>query len=104
MAQDARAPEVAKVGIVVLDRVEDDGQARELATDGDRRLDAIHLPRQPHIHQDRVRLALHTILKSFFAAAAVVQDAHAARRLQPFTHGRTKFFIIFDQKQVDHLF
>ena len=55
VGEDARAEEVTVVGVVILDRVEDDRHAGELAPDRHRRLDAVHASGKLHVHEDGLR-------------------------------------------------
>ena len=55
MAEDARLAKGTVIGVVILDGVEDHRQARVFAANGHGRFNAVHLPRQLHIHQYHIR-------------------------------------------------
>ena len=97
MAQDAGASEAAVIGIVVLDGVEDDGQARELVPDGDRRVYAVHLSGELHVHKDYVGAVLQAVGQGLLAALAIVGHAHSARALQPRFERGAQVLAVFDE-------
>jgi hypothetical protein len=68
VAQDAGVAEGAVVVVIILYRVEDNRHTRELAPDGDRRLDAVHLACQLNIHQDGIGCLAQAPGKRIFTA------------------------------------
>ena len=78
MGQDAGLAERPVVGVVVLDRVEDDRQARKLAPDRNGRRDAVQVGLKLHVHQDDVGRRGQAEVEGLLAAAAGADDAHRA--------------------------
>ena len=102
MTEDAGTLKGAVVGVVVLDRIEHNRQARELAPDGDRRRNTVHIAGELHVHQDRGGRRGQAVGQRGIAAAAGMDDTYRAGRVQPRTQGRAEIIVIFDEEQVDH--
>jgi hypothetical protein len=102
VAEDARAAEVAVVGIVVLDGVEYHRQARKLAPQHHGGLDAVQLAGQVHVHQHGLRWAFQAQGQGVFAALATGQHAHFAGGFQPGEQRLLQRGIVFDDENLKH--
>lgn len=96
MAEDAGAAEGAVVGVVVLDGVEDDGEAGVFAADGNGRFDAVEGAGKLDIHEDDLGGLLEAVGEGGFAAGAIVQDVDFAGGFEATAEGGAQAFVVFN--------
>lgn len=98
MAEDAGAAEVAVVGVVILDGIEDDGEAWVLAAYGYGSFDTVHLSGKLHVHEDGVGTAGEGVVEGLFAALAGMGDMDAICGFQAGFEGEAQVVVVFYQE------
>jgi len=105
VAEEAGSAEVAVILRVILDRVEHHGQARELAAQRHRSLDAVHRAGELHIHEHRggERFGLRQPPgERLLAAGAGVQHRDLAGGGEAAGQRRGQARVVFDDQEIEH--